>query len=142
MDNNRNYRSVNGFTIIIFMVIVFGALWMANRMQMHRQEMTYTEFVKQVEAENVTEVYIDQNKAVPTGTVVFALKDTDENRSVNVSNVEKVDSGNVDAFFRSSSDRDHAWRDHAAFLSYEPSGKRGECKSDELRKKPRPHDKS
>ena len=89
MDNNRNYRSVNGFTIIIFMVIVFGALWMANRMQMHRQEMTYTEFVKQVEAENVTEVYIDQNKAVPTGTVVFALKDTDENRSVNVSNVEK-----------------------------------------------------
>ena len=45
------------------MVIVFGALWMANRMQMHRQEMTYTEFVKQVEAENVTEVYIDQNKA-------------------------------------------------------------------------------
>ena len=91
MDNNRNYRSVNGFTIIIFMVIVFGALWMANRMQMHRQEMTYTEFVKQVEAENVTEVYIDQNKAVPTGTVVFALKDTDENRSVNVSNVEKVE---------------------------------------------------
>ena len=83
MDNNRNYRSVNGFTIIIFMVIVFGALWMANRMQMHRQEMTYTEFVKQVEAENVTEV--------PTGTVVFALKDTDENRSVNVSNVEKVE---------------------------------------------------
>jgi len=56
------------------MVIVFGALWMANRMQMHRQEMTYTEFVKQVRAENVTEVYIDQNKAVPTGTVVFALK--------------------------------------------------------------------
>ena len=82
---------MNGFTIIIFMVIVFGALWMANRMQMHRQEMTYTEFVKQVEAENVTEVYIDQNKAVPTGTVVFALKDTDENRSVNVSNVEKVE---------------------------------------------------
>ena len=123
------------------MVIVFGALWMANRMQMHRQEMTYTEFVKQVEAENVTEVYIDQNKAVPTGTVVFALKDTDENRSVNVSNVEKVEKL-LDAFFRSSSDRDHAWRDHAAFLSYEPSGKRGECKSDELRKKPRPHDKS
>lgn len=25
MDNNRNYRSVNGFTIITFMVIVFGA---------------------------------------------------------------------------------------------------------------------
>ena len=85
---------------------------------------------------------------IQTGTVVFALKDTDENRSVNVSNVEKVEKlldkievlyqvsqfGNVDAFFRSSSDRDHAWRDHAAFLSYEPSGKRGECKSDELRK--------
>mgnify|MGYP000157012047 CR=1 FL=1 len=53
MDNNRNYRSVNGFTIIIFMVIVFGALWMANRMQMHRQEMTYTEFVKQTPSDTV-----------------------------------------------------------------------------------------
>lgn len=91
MDNNRNYRSVNGFTIITFMVIVFGALWMANRMQVHRQAMTYTEFVTQVEAKNVEEVYIDQNKAVPTGTVVFVLKDTDENRSVNVSNVEKAE---------------------------------------------------
>ena len=91
MDNNRKYRSVSGSTILMFIVIVVAALWMASRMQIHRQEMTYTDFVTQVQNENVTDVYIDQNSAVPTGTVSFMLKDENEARSVNVSNVEDVE---------------------------------------------------
>ena len=75
----------------MFIVVVIAALWMASRMQVHRQEMTYTDFVSQVEQENVTDVYIDQNKAVPTGTVSFVLKDENEARTVNVSNVEDVE---------------------------------------------------
>ena len=75
----------------MFIVIVVVALWMASRMQIHRQEMTYTDFVSEVEAENVTDVYIDQNRAVPTGTVSFMLKEEGENRTVNVSNVEDVE---------------------------------------------------
>ena len=67
MDNNRKYRGVSGSTILMFIVIVVVALWMASRMQIHRQEMTYTDFVSEVEAENVTDVYIDQNRAVPYG---------------------------------------------------------------------------
>ena len=47
----------------MFIVIVVAALWMASRMQIHRQEMTYTDFVSQVQEENVTDVYIDQNSA-------------------------------------------------------------------------------
>lgn len=90
MDNNRKYRSVNGSTILMFIVIVIVALWMASRMQVHRQEMTYTDFVAAVEQNNVTDVYIDQNSAVPTGTVSFMLKDEDTTRTVNVSNVEDV----------------------------------------------------
>ena len=39
----------------------------------------------------MTDVYIDQNKAVPTGTVSFVLKDENEARTVNVSNVEDVE---------------------------------------------------
>lgn len=88
---------------------------------------------------------------------MFALKDTDENRSVNVSNVEKVEKllDKNEVLYQVSAIPETSMlssvllptvitlgRDHAAFLSYEPSGKRGECKSDELRKKPRPHDKS
>ena len=87
MDNNRKYRGVSGSTILMFIVVVIAALWMASRMQVHRQEMTYTDFVSQIEQENVTDVYIDQNKAVPTGTVSFVLKDENEARTVNVSNV-------------------------------------------------------
>lgn len=74
----------------MFIVIVVAALWMAGRMQMHRQEMGYTGFVSQVQQGNVTDVYIDLNSAVPTGTVSFMLKGEDGARTVNVSDVEDV----------------------------------------------------
>lgn len=90
MDNNRKYRSVNVTTLLMFIVIVAAVLWMAGRMQMHRQEMTYTEFSAQVEEDNVTDVYIDLNSAVPTGTVSFMLKNENEAKTVNVSDVEEV----------------------------------------------------
>ena len=92
MDNNKNYRSVNGSTILMFILVVVAALWMASRMQVHRQEVAYTDFVSEVEAENVTDVYIDQNSAVPTGTVSFMRKDDSVTKTVNVSDVEKVES--------------------------------------------------
>ena len=58
MDNNGKYRSINVSTVLMFVVIVVAALWMAGRMQMHRQQMTYPDFVTQVEDENVTDVYL------------------------------------------------------------------------------------
>ncbi|HJD01623.1 MAG TPA: ATP-dependent zinc metalloprotease FtsH [Candidatus Mediterraneibacter excrementavium] len=75
----------------MFIIVVVAALWMASRMQVHRQEMTYTDFVSEVKAENVTDVYIDLNSAVPTGTVSFMLKDEEGTKTVNVSDVEKVE---------------------------------------------------
>lgn len=91
MDNNRKYRTVNGTTLLMFVVVVAAALWMAGRLQIHQQEMTYTAFISEVEDENVADVYIDQNKAVPTGTVTFMLKDEGVARSVNVSDVSEVE---------------------------------------------------
>ena len=91
MDNNRKYRTVNGTTLLMFIVIAVAAVWMASRMQVHRQEVGYTDFVSEVEQENVTDVYIDQNSAVPTGTVTFMLKDEDGAWSVNVSDVGAVE---------------------------------------------------
>lgn len=75
----------------MFIVIVVAALWMANQLQIHQQEMSYTSFVKEVEEGNVTEAYINQNSAVPTGTVTVTLKGEDAARTVNVSDVEKVE---------------------------------------------------
>ncbi len=74
----------------MFVVIVAAALWMAGRMQMHRQEVSYTDFVAMVEDKSVTDVYIDLNSAVPTGTVSFMLKDGEGTHVVNVSDVEEV----------------------------------------------------
>ena len=91
MDNKKKYGSVNGSTVLMFVIVVVVALWMASRMQVHRQEMTYTDFVSEVKAENVTDVYIDLNSAVPTGTVSFMLKDEEGTKTVNVSDVEKVE---------------------------------------------------
>ena len=91
MNNDRKSRGLSGATIISFVVILVVVLWMANQLQMHQQEMTYTSFVSAVQEKNVSDVYINQNSAVPTGTVSVTLKDDGNTRKVNVSDVERVE---------------------------------------------------
>jgi len=91
LDNNKKYRGISGGSILSFVVIVVVILWMANQFQVHQQEMTYTSFVEAVQGKNVSDVYINQNNAVPTGTVSVKLKDEDSTRKVNVSDVEVVE---------------------------------------------------
>ena len=64
---------------------------MANKVQMHQQEISYSTFVKEVEAGNATAADIRQNSAVPTGRVTLSLKDDSSVRSLNVSDVGKVE---------------------------------------------------
>ena len=91
MNNSRKYRGASGPAIIMFIVIVAAVLWMASQLQMHQQEMTWSEFVSEVEAGYVADVYIEQSRAVPTGTVTLELKDDSSTWKVNVSNVEEVE---------------------------------------------------
>ena len=91
MNNDRKSRGLSGATIISFVVILVVVLWMANQLQMHQQEMTYTSFVSAVQGKNVSDVYINQNSAVPTGTVSVTLKDDGNTRKVNVSDVDQVE---------------------------------------------------
>ena len=91
MNNDRKSRGLSGATIISFVVILVVVLWMANQLQMHQQEMTYTSFVSAVQGKNVSDVYINQNSAVPTGTVSVTLKDDGNTRKLNVSDVEQVE---------------------------------------------------
>ena len=83
MNNDRKSRGLSGATIISFVVILVVVLWMANQLQMHQQEMTYTSFVSAVQEKNVSDVYINQNSAVPTGTVSVTLKDDGNTRKAN-----------------------------------------------------------
>jgi len=88
--NNKKYRGVSGATIMTFVLIVVLAFWLMNRMQLHQQEMTYTQFEQEVKDENVTKVVISQNKAVPTGSVTVSLKGEEATRTVYVSDVKDV----------------------------------------------------
>lgn len=54
MNNDRKSRGLSGATIISFVVILVVVLWMANQLQMHQQEMTYTSFVSAVQEKNVS----------------------------------------------------------------------------------------
>ena len=91
MENKKKYRDVNWGSILLFILIIGGILWMANKVQMHQQEISYSTFVKEVEAGNVTAADIRQNSAVPTGRVTLSLKDDSSVRSLNVSDVGKVE---------------------------------------------------
>ena len=91
MENKKKYRGVNWGSILLFILIIGGILWMANKVQMHQQEISYSTFIKEVEAGNVTAADIRQNSAVPTGRVTLSLKDDSSVRSLNVSDVGKVE---------------------------------------------------
>lgn len=88
--NNKKYKSAGGATFLTFIVIVFLALWLTNRMQAGAQDMTYQSFVQEVKNKNVQEVTIKQNKTVPTGVVTITLKKDGEAKQVNVSDVKEV----------------------------------------------------
>ena len=91
MENKKKYRGVNWGSILLFVLIIGGILWMANKVQMHQQEISYATFVEEVEAGNVTAADIRQNSAVPTGRVTLSLKEDSSVRSLNVSDVGKVE---------------------------------------------------
>jgi len=69
------YKNQNGATIIIFVVVVLIALWFFSHLQNNAQDMTFPEFVQQVQNNNVEEAIITQNRNVPTGVVTITLKD-------------------------------------------------------------------
>lgn len=74
----------------MFLVIVFGSLWFMGRMQQQGQEITYTQFVQEVENDNVADLTISQNKTAPTGVVTITLKDSGAVRRVYVSDVNEI----------------------------------------------------
>ncbi|WP_176699167.1 ATP-dependent zinc metalloprotease FtsH [Clostridium sp. C105KSO13] len=72
------------------MLVIFLALWLTSRMQIKEQEMTYPNFVQEVQDGNVEDVTIRPNKAVPTGIVTAKEKDGGAVKQVNVSDVKEV----------------------------------------------------
>ncbi len=76
-------------TLIIFL---FAMLWFTNRFEQREDEITWKEFESLITSENVKDVVISQNKAVPTGRVELTVKgrDGDELRYLYVSDVNDI----------------------------------------------------
>lgn len=91
MNNDRKSRGLSGATIISFVVILVVVLWMANPASDASAGDDIYLLCLAVQGKNVSDVYINQNSAVPTGTVSVTLKDDGNTRKVNVSDVEQVE---------------------------------------------------
>ena len=88
--NDKKYKGISGATVVVFIAVIFFVLWMTSRVQMRGQEITFTQFEQEIKDDNVTEVVINQNKAVPTGGVTLTLRDSRETGRVNVSDVTET----------------------------------------------------
>ncbi|WP_379698258.1 ATP-dependent zinc metalloprotease FtsH [Mediterraneibacter gnavus] len=88
--NDKKYKGISGATVVVFIAVIFFVLWMTSRVQMRGQEITFTQFEQEIKDDNVTEVVINQNKAVPTGVVTLTLRDSRETGCVNVSDVNET----------------------------------------------------
>ena len=88
--NDKKYKGISGATVVVFIAVIFFVLWMTRRVQMRGQEITFTQFEQEIKDDNVTEVVINQNKAVPTGVVTLTLRDSRETGRVNVSDVNET----------------------------------------------------
>lgn len=88
--NDKKYKGISGATVVVFIAVIFFVLWMTSRVQMRGHEITFTQFEQEIKDDNVTEVVINQNKAVPTGVVTLTLRDSRETGRVNVSDVNET----------------------------------------------------
>ena len=90
MNNDSKKYKGTGATFFVVIIAVLFALWFASRIQAQGQEVTYTRFIQEVQDSNISDVTINQNRTVPTGSVSFVLKDSGSAGKVNVSDVNKV----------------------------------------------------
>ena len=90
MNNDSKKYKGTGATFFVVIIAVLFALWFASRIQAQGQEVTYTRFVQEVQDSNISDVTINQNRTVPTGSVSFVLKNSGSAGKVNVSDVNKV----------------------------------------------------
>ena len=87
MDNRG--RGTGGVTVFTFAMIVLLGIWIMTRFAGVAEQMTFGELQVALENETITEAFINQNRAVPTGVVTVTLEDESRHRVV-VSDVREA----------------------------------------------------
>lgn len=65
--NNRKNRGLSGLTLLVFVAILFAALWFTNQIDQREKVITYQEFTQLAGSGDIDTVEVVQNKNVPTG---------------------------------------------------------------------------
>ena len=86
---NKKGRGIGGFSTLIIVLFVLGLYWFVGQMAMQQQSYTYEDFIAAVEDREIQSVVIEQNKAVPTGTLELELENG-STKYVNVSDVNEA----------------------------------------------------
>lgn len=72
--NNRKNRGLSGLTLLVFVAILFAALWFTNQIDQREKVITYQEFTQLAGSGDIDTVEVVQNKNVPTGRLEIMLK--------------------------------------------------------------------
>lgn len=88
--NKRRSAGINGFTLLVLVVILFGTFWFTNQAQQREKEFTYQEFVDLIEDDKVEKITIRQNRTVPTGRIDITVDGEEEVRYLYVSDVNEI----------------------------------------------------
>ena len=75
---------------VIVLLIILGIWYSFDARRTMSSTYTYDQFKEAVQDEEVSSVQINQNRAVPTGDVVVVLKDDNQRRQFNVTDVNEV----------------------------------------------------
>jgi len=88
-NNQQRYRGAGGATLIIIVIVVLLGLWITNHLASRASEITFQQFQQILADEQISEVFITQNRAVPTGVLTITRRDETRNTVV-VSDVNEV----------------------------------------------------
>ena len=86
---NKKGRGIGRFSTLIIVLFVLGLYYVVGQMAMQQQSYTYEDFIEAVEQGTVQSVVIEQDKAVPTGSLELTLESGDS-KYVNVSDVNEA----------------------------------------------------
>ena len=89
----NNKGKASGFGIYAVAVVIIAVLYLLmSRFGSQTSDYTYDAFVKDVDSGSVTSVVIKQNAEVPTGVLYVSFSDSKEQKMLNVSDVNDIQS--------------------------------------------------
>lgn len=98
--NEKRSRGISGVSVLIFILLLFGALWFTNQIDQRDSELNWREFEEVIAEGNIKSVNISQNKNVPTGRVEIELKNGADGKDIQVKYLYTSDVNEVQKYLK------------------------------------------